>query len=194
MSEVKEKKEDIRTIRTKRLLTKSLYELLSNTPFDKLTIQMICDKAMVHRTTYYQHFNNKEELLSYSLNDFRNKLFNITNQKMDYSSPKQMLFHLSYFFIRYVQNNKDDFKNIINNIGSEFLIGKVSYAYEESVLSLLNKTTIEFSVPKPMIAQFYTGGIMKILLNWLESDSDYSINQFIEFINIILNSFEKFLK
>ena len=97
------KKVDMRTIRTKKLLAKSLYQLLETTPFEKLTIQNICDNAMVHRTTYYQHFTSKEELLIYTLEDFRTKLFSVTHNNMDHNSPKQMFLHLSTFFVKYVQ-------------------------------------------------------------------------------------------
>ncbi len=187
------KKTDMRTLRTKKLLTKSLYELLETTPFDKLTIQNICDNAMVHRTTYYQHFNNKEELLIYSLDDFRNKLFAVTHNNMDHNSPKQMFLHLSTFFVKYVQSNRNVLKKITNNIGSDLLISKVSYAYEQNILELLNLSTHVFSVPKPMISQFFTGGIIKVLLTWLESDDNYSNEQLLDFINILMNNFENFL-
>lgn len=187
------KKIDMRTLRTKKLLTKSLYELLETTSFDKLTVQNICDNALVHRTTYYQHFNNKEELLTYSLEDFREKLFAVTHNNMDHESPTQMFLHLSTFFVKYVQSNRQVLKKIINNIGSDLLISKISYAYEQNILSLLNSSPHEFSVPKPMISQFFTGGIIKILLTWIESDNSYTNEELLHFITILMNNFENFI-
>lgn len=35
--------------------------------FSKITINEICDKAMVHRTTFYKHFKDKFALLSSTL-------------------------------------------------------------------------------------------------------------------------------
>lgn len=187
------KKIDMRTIRTKKLLAKSLYELLENTPFEKITIQHICDNAMVHRTTYYQHFQNKEELLMYTLDDFREKLFAVTHNNMEHNSPKQMFLHLSTFFIKYVQTNKNVIKKIANNIGGDVLISKISYAYEQNILKLLNRTSHDFTVPKPMISQFFTGGIIKLLLNWLESDNSYTNDELLNFITILMNNFENFI-
>ncbi len=181
-------RKDIRTIRTKHLLEKSLYQLLETIPFDKITIQEICDNASVHRTTYYQHFNNKEELLEYSLNNFREKLFEVTNKNINDCSIKEMFLHLSHFFITYVQGNRDVIKKIINNIGSEFLIAKVSYAYEQSILVMLNKYDVEFSVPTPIISQFFTGGLMRILLSWLESPEPVSRNELLNYIDIVITS------
>lgn len=188
------KKVDMRTIRTKKLLAKSLYQLLETTPFEKLTIQNICDNAMVHRTTYYQHFTSKEELLIYTLEDFRTKLFSVTHNNMDHNSPKQMFLHLSTFFVKYVQTNRNLIKKIASNIGGDLLISKISYAYEQNILELLNASPREFAVPKPMISQFFTGGIIKILLNWLGSDDLYTTEELLNFISIVMNNFENFIE
>ena len=57
-----ELKEDLRVVRTRKLLCKALFELLEEVPFDKISVTDICDKAMVHRATFYNHFESKEHL------------------------------------------------------------------------------------------------------------------------------------
>lgn len=56
---------DLRVIKTKRALSESLFNLLSEKLFSAITVNMICDKALVHRTTFYKHFYDKYDLLSY---------------------------------------------------------------------------------------------------------------------------------
>lgn len=54
---------DRRVRRTRELLQKALLELMSERGYDAITIQEIVDRANVGRTTFYLHFNSKDELL-----------------------------------------------------------------------------------------------------------------------------------
>ena len=53
---------DRRVQRTRELLQKALIELISERGYDPLTIQDIVDRANIGRTTFYLHFNSKEDL------------------------------------------------------------------------------------------------------------------------------------
>jgi len=55
-------KTDRRIQRTRELLQKALIELTSERDYDAITIQDIIDRANVGRTTFYKHFNSKDEL------------------------------------------------------------------------------------------------------------------------------------
>lgn len=53
---------DRRTQRTRELLQYSLIELMSEREYDTVTIGEIVERANVGRTTFYLHFNSKDEL------------------------------------------------------------------------------------------------------------------------------------
>jgi len=53
---------DRRVQRTRELLQNALIDLISERGYDALTIQDITDRANVGRTTFYLHFNSKEDL------------------------------------------------------------------------------------------------------------------------------------
>jgi AcrR family transcriptional regulator len=53
---------DRRVQRTKHLLEDALTQLMAEKRFDKITIQDILDRADVGRTTFYAHFQSKEDL------------------------------------------------------------------------------------------------------------------------------------
>ena len=48
-----------------RLLAESFKELAAGAPIDKITIKEITDKAGVIRPTFYNHFQDKYELLEW---------------------------------------------------------------------------------------------------------------------------------
>ena len=58
--------------RTKRLLGRALMGLLTlhDLPFEQLTINEISEHALVHRTTFYKHFEDKYHLFEYVYRTF----------------------------------------------------------------------------------------------------------------------------
>jgi AcrR family transcriptional regulator len=55
-------KSDRRVQRTRELLQKALMELINERGYDAITIQEIIDRANVGRTTFYMHYNSKDDL------------------------------------------------------------------------------------------------------------------------------------
>jgi AcrR family transcriptional regulator len=55
-------KTDRRIERTRELLQKALIQLIAERGYDAITIQEIVDRANVGRTTFYLHYNSKDEL------------------------------------------------------------------------------------------------------------------------------------
>src|SRR5215510_16130716 len=53
---------DRRIQRTQELLQKALIELIGEQGYDVTTIQDIVDRANVGRTTFYKHYNSKDDL------------------------------------------------------------------------------------------------------------------------------------
>lgn len=70
---------DLRQRRSMQLLWKALYELMAvkKIGFSKITIDHICENAMVHRSTFYKHFDDKFKLLEYGLNQLMESYWEI---------------------------------------------------------------------------------------------------------------------
>ena len=59
-------KTDMRVVRTRTLLKNALLELLAENSLEKITVMDICEKSMIHRATFYKHFEDKYQLFSLS--------------------------------------------------------------------------------------------------------------------------------
>jgi AcrR family transcriptional regulator len=68
------KSADRRVQRTRHALRDALISLLEESGWDDINIQNLCERANVGRSTFYLHFQNKEELLVSGLNDLRSGL------------------------------------------------------------------------------------------------------------------------
>lgn len=47
-----------------------LFKLLTEKPFEKITLKELCDTAMIPRSTFYRYFEDKYDLLGYCLQNF----------------------------------------------------------------------------------------------------------------------------
>src|SRR6266702_2219933 len=65
---------DLRVRRTHKLLWEALMAELSIRAFEEITVKDICERAMVHRTTFYKHYEDKYALLEQGMRQMYNDL------------------------------------------------------------------------------------------------------------------------
>lgn len=187
-------KEDLRVIRTRKLLCMALMDLMQTQSFEKLTVNDICEKAMVHRATFYNHFNDKNDLLNYTLDELQEELFEKSIEKEIYSSQKEMFMTIVEYVIDFITENRQKLKLIFNN-SSEKMSSLVSTTIKRSIKYLLNRNKYkqEYLLPIDVIVNFFTGGITMIGIDWLESTHPYTKEEMMKFFNVLLNE-EMFVK
>lgn len=55
---------------TKKTIADSLEELMKETAYDQITVQMICKRAPVSRNAFYYHFKSKQDVLEWQCRDY----------------------------------------------------------------------------------------------------------------------------
>ena len=69
-------KTDLRIIKTNKVLFDALLQLMKEKTFEEIKVSDICNKALVNRSTFYAHFNDKYELLVAMLEETKLNLLN----------------------------------------------------------------------------------------------------------------------
>lgn len=184
-----EYKEDLRVVRTRRLLSEALFTLLEEQPFEKITVMDICNKAMVHRATFYNHFEDKEHLIEYAIDEIKEALFSATIENETYSSPKEMYMSLISTVIDFVESKKHKIHLILDNNSytkaTELLLTTIKRSMQ--YLTSKNKYKEKFSLPVNVLIDFISGGITSLGLSWIKSDKPCSKQELIAYFDIILN-------
>lgn len=62
---------DLRIQKTYRSLLVAFTKLLETHRYEDVTIAMLCDEAMIRRTTFYKHFADKSEFFSFFVDSLR---------------------------------------------------------------------------------------------------------------------------
>ena len=169
---------DLRTQRTYKLLKDSLLQLLSQKSFDIIRVNDICDLAMVHRTTFYSHFNDKYEFLDYVIKETEKDIVgNISEDQFD--TPRSFYTSLISNVLDYLGSNKPFFRSLIQNnystgiftVVHNYTIKQVTLLFEKQI-----KSGLKFDVPTSVMAEFYSGAVTSTIIWWLQSNSKISEN------------------
>lgn len=78
-------KVDRRVIRTRDRLGDALVALLVEKPFDDITVQEVLDRAQVSRSTFYEHYRDKNDLFLSDVDDFFEGMAGLIERQNDQS-------------------------------------------------------------------------------------------------------------
>ncbi|THF73052.1 TetR/AcrR family transcriptional regulator [Cohnella fermenti] len=173
-------KPDLRVRRTHKLLWEALLKLLETYPYDSLTVQQICEEAMVHRTTFYNHFEDKDHLLKYGLRQI--------DDLFGKRSIRERLLHPVRTAEEIIEKNKlaplmasptdGTLSRILYKQGMEGL---------KKDLRELEESGVKFPLPLDVIASFYSGARLSLCAWWMENGRKESADQMDEYLRQLIN-------
>lgn len=150
---------------TKQILANTLLDLLEIKPFPKITVNELCKKAMIVRSTFYLHFQDKYELLSYCLEEISKEL----DALMKTHAPKDFFIVL----LRKCQEKEKFFYHIFETERNEELIEMFYQFFSRYIaLALEEKLAKGALLPGPVesVTAFYVGGLVGMTLRWIKSN------------------------
>lgn len=180
--------EDLRIKRTRKLLSTALFDIMTEKDFSKISVNEICDKAMVHRATFYNHFKDKADLLNYTLDEIQETLFEKSVQSSGEYSGKQTYMNLISCVIDFINENNENLAKIRKNC-SEKMIFSFIETMKRSIKYLLHKNKANncYDITEDIVINFFTGGFAVIGLTLLEDKQHYSKEELMRFCDILLN-------
>lgn len=172
MDQKNEEHLDLRQRKTRALLLKALAELMEERPFSELSVVDICSRAMVHRTTFYAHFNDKRELLSYLLSQLEQECVETCLPKKEMTSPKEYFLTAVKNALGFFQDRRSLYLACLNT-GMEAEVHVLSDRATQELCRRLSQPAFRDAAPEvdPQIAaRFYIGAVLALIRWWLTSD------------------------
>lgn len=190
---VENTQEDLRIRRTHKLLVDALMDSLMEKPFEKISVTDICEKAMVHRTTFYSHFEDKYHLLNFFFQTLQKEFDE--KSKIDIKNtmnPKDYYLGLFRHLLEFMEENKKLYVLGIFRIGNDSVMHtfhkSISTYIRHKLESNVKNLGIEFLIPIPIIAEYHTGALIALVSGWLENDTKPSIDTLIGYTDLLLNT------
>ncbi|KEQ22118.1 hypothetical protein ET33_27975 [Paenibacillus tyrfis] len=174
---------DLRKRRSIQLLWKALFELMTvkKMGFSKITVDHICENAMVHRSTFYKHFDDKFRLLEYGLNQLMERYWEIPLEKRILNP----FFWSNHFFegseshqlIR-AQRNDELFFDSMNSYSMSFL-------RRDALMFIQNAKPID--IPHDLLAIFHVSTMVALSEWWRNNPDRASLTQMDQYFNQLVN-------
>ncbi|MCP5100882.1 MAG: TetR/AcrR family transcriptional regulator [Chloroflexi bacterium] len=164
-------KEDRRVRRTKKLLKGALIELILEKGYDAITVADILDRADVGRSTFYAHYNSKDDLL---VGDA--PFVQIDFEDMQDENDNEIIPSFLEMF-RHVQEQSHLFRALMGgegiNLVQRIVLTHLRAAFEAH-FNRMEADGRPLALPAPVLTYFLTGGFMSLLAWWLDAGMPYS--------------------
>ncbi len=176
-------KADVKFHNTALRMNKALFELLDEKEFKEITVTDVCKKSKVNRSTFYAHYDNTNDLLLETKNNFVDKFFSgykMNADEIKNLSPEDSNFITDKYLIPYLQfikDNKKFYKIFMQNINILNLDDIMELLLNAVFIPICKKHNMEDETIISFMARYYLMGINSVISLWLERDciDDYHL-------------------
>jgi len=163
------KKEDLRSIKTKKSIKESFIELVEIKGYNKVSVSDIVNKAQINRNTFYLHYQDKEDLAKKILDDVSENM-NVALGTYVYTTKSSMV-KITETEIRW------GIRNLLNLIESEIELYRI-ILLDESLNGYINKTfnmikkhisyLLDIKNPRSnLIYEYAFSGMIGVIQQWI---------------------------
>ena len=170
-------KTDRRTQRTRERLQKALMELIAERGYDAFTIQDIVNRADLGRTTFYLHYNSKDELFMSCheaiISEFHLGLLHPLTRD-EFLSPQIPAQMTSAY--RHLEEGRALLYPIFQGKDSQLILRQIrdrsARAIEANLRAIFDET--DSAIPFEMLANYLVGAQIALMQWWLEKRRSYT--------------------
>lgn len=167
-----EKKLDLRIQKTYIALEEAFTKLLEKKPFESITTNELCDAAMIRRTTFYKHFEDKYDYFSFFISNLINRSRNnvpieiLKEDPLKYTELR-LKEHLSFF-----KEHKKIVKNMNNSNMLTFFLLSVQKQIDNEIRTILMETGDYEPSPELDFTIYIYSGALLSSMGWLLEHPD----------------------
>lgn len=184
--EMKEKK-DLRVIKTKNLLYKSIVKLMSTKSFEEIKVADICTDALINRSTFYAHYSDKYELLLDLVKELKYNLLASLDKNEHIVNTKDYYLELIRLTIDHIDIKRDVYFSILMSNRSSIIVDIIIDVTVKDINNRLELGNIhKGNVPTDIFVKFYLGAVASIVVEWLRCNGKYSKEEIIDYLDVLI--------
>lgn len=149
---------DRRVRRSQKVLQEALLSLMSEKPYDRITVQNVIDRADVGRSTFYAHYIGKEALLNAALGELRTVLTSPDERPLSFSLP----------LLHHVQQHRALGQALFGSAAHTSVAQRIMALLEEAIRhDLVRAGLTNLPLPLDGFVKYAAGAYMAIVQWWL---------------------------
>ena len=173
---------DLRVRRTYKFLWDALKSLMAERDFESITVTDICERAMVHRTTFYKHYEDKYGLLFHGIQDELKALFEAVDKHVEMEKEADNRARLIAVF-EHVLKHEDFYRLMLTGDGFSKFNTLLRNAVAERLERNLRHEGKQMSMPMALHAQLAAAAIVRMIAWWLDNDCPYTPAEMIQYFD-----------
>jgi AcrR family transcriptional regulator len=171
---------DRRIQKTKRILSDSLVGLIREKGYENVTIEDIINRANVGRSTFYSHFENKDQLLLAGNEHFK--------EILRYQNLGECSFSIDFtYFYQHISENYDLALSFFGKKGGHVLIDFFRDIIADILYQHIKRKNKEKDKVVLKKLQFQTDAIatsiIRLLTLWIEDKMSFSVSDMVKMSN-----------
>lgn len=184
--------EDLRVIKTKRIIKNALIDLMSEKEVSRITITELSERALINRKTFYRHYETisdvVRELEHELISEFADTLRNSNTSCLDVAGVVADISNL-------IERRRDYFVKIMKLNPAIFSTGRIKDMLRRTVaVSLKNIGGIRDGETLAEISQFIVSGVLALYSEWFDNGCTGSLDRITETSQkLILNGLRSFV-
>ena len=176
-------KQDKRYIKTEKVIRTEFLSLLKNNLYDDITIEKLCENAVISKNTFYAHYKNVHQLFEEIIDSFMEDICGYVAILND-NIPKEKKFAAYMKLIKYIDKNSRLFIMIFENTNNFEIVGN-QYQLLQQKLHQRIKSNNNMLFKYITNYYIYSGGA--ILYTWLKNDKKESYEEIAKILYAFVN-------
>jgi len=162
---------DRRVARTRAALHRALLSLIATKGYEAVTVGDICKRANVGRSTFYDHYTNKDNLMRGGLGNLRGMLLKKNSRTPPSKNAGNRGLAFSLPMLEHARAHAHLHRMLLGNRGGAIALDTIRNILSEAVRSELVASSGRGStdgVPRELIVQYLVGAYMAVVSWWLD--------------------------
>lgn len=185
-----EKKLDLRIEKTYLLLHNAFTALMEEKRFEEITVNELCERAMIRRTTFYKHFADKYEYFSFYLTETCDQLRGELPPDIRQDDFTTCFLYMNKALLAFLHQHEKLVRNTLSSNLFPLLSDILSQQLRTDIVDMLRKCTqpdLRRVSPALLehVADFYTGGLLMMLLRELKKGTPVNEDAFLETVTCL---------
>ena len=184
-------KEDLRITKTKSALINAFFNMLEDASLEDITVNELCDKAGVRRATFYKHFSDKNDFITFLIKDVRDRFEEEIWSKQASSYPtKDYYIKYAEALMVYLLGKDIQIKKIVNSsVRSTFIevFAQQNFVDTKHRLEESANAGMRLISAPDVVASMLVGGIARCIMNWFEMEDRCPVESLLGEISKIID-------
>ncbi len=182
-----DKKEDLRVIKTKKSLYDGLLLMMKDKPFEDIKVADICRVALTNRSTFYDHFNDKYELLYALMKDMEQNLITKLQDNTNISSSKEYYIKMIELLFEHISENISVYSSVVKNNNNSVANDMIRDTLLKDVRNHIEQEqNYKSEIPIEVITMFYVSAVINVCSMYIREPNKYTKNDIINYLDKLL--------